>query len=73
MGGVDSEQGPEQIRLERAVEGELREWQGEGEMSLSGSSPEQPCVSPKAMEDRRTGGQGLGWDPGGRGSEQGGR
>lgn len=52
---MDSEQGPEQIRLERAVEGEPEEWQGEGEMSLSGSSPEQPCVSPKAMADRRMG------------------
>lgn len=55
MGGVDSEQGPEQIRLQGAVEGEPGEWQGEGEMSFSGSSPEQPCVSPKAMLDRRMG------------------
>lgn len=38
-----------------AVEGRLGEWQGEGETSLSGSSPELPCVSPKDVEGRRTG------------------
>lgn len=38
-----------------AVEGGLGEWQGEGETSLSGSSPELPCVSPKDVEGRRTG------------------